>query len=212
MFVSSIKHLKTGRRKGPNVNCNCMKHTKFILLLTLFFLSSCVYHIKIFNDGTSHVKIKDLLIDENGARINAKEYSQEYLVLFDKFQENGIIKNYSRDTTLSIITVDFDVLDIDSLGKFLVPYRDVDLKIDFKLTKNKLVITNTYIGLESEGEFGMYTDSKYSVIIEFEKEIKSLNSELDYIKLKGKKSIKIESNTNELSYGKGSKSIEIVFK
>ena len=110
--------------------------------------------------------------------------------------------------------IEFDLLNVDSLNAFLIPYDSADneaLKTKFKFTNDSFLIENP---LEEDGPNELTTYGEiipFYINFNFPKKIKRLETDLKFIQKSSNDKIEIKSNLNEISYGKGFQRLEVFF-
>ena len=179
-------------------------------------LTSCNtdYNVAINKDGSAHVVINEMRVFD-GEVIPPNSFDDFYEGM-DEFEKSTQISNYKRGKIESYMFVEYDIQNVDSLEYYLFPLNGVskdsaDQIAEFRYTKNKFTITKTY-NMSSGSEATTYGGLvPYSITFTFKKRIKRFVSDLDYVKKTGKKTIEINSNLDELSYGKGTKTVEVFF-
>jgi len=188
----------------------------FLYTLLLIGLTSCFtnYNVSIEKDGSAHVVISEMREFE-GELIESGMFDDFYEEM-DYFEKSDQISNYTRKKIDGYYTVEYDIKNIDSIEYYLFPLEgvdpdSVDQLAEFRYTKEKFTISKTY-KLSSGGELMMYSELlPYTATFTFKKRIKKFTSDFDYIKQTGNKTIEINSNLNDLSYGEGTKKVEVLF-
>lgn len=185
-------------------------------VFTLLLLTSCYsdYNVSIEKDGSAHVIITEIQ-EIDGEKLEQGLFDEFYEGM-DEFQKSNQISGYKREKVDGYYLVEYDIKNVDSLEYYLFPIEgthpdSVDQIAEFRYTKNSFTITKDYTQA-CGGELMMYSELiPYCATFTFPKRIKKFKSDFDYIKQVGKKSIEINSNINELSYGEGTKKVEVYF-
>jgi len=189
----------------------------FLFSLALILLSSCfsTHEFLIRKNGSASVKIYDWKeVDEE--KINGSAVGEEIYSHYDKLESIKIISNYSRSKENDLYTVEYVIENIDSLSKYLFPFSpdsiEVESPVKFRYTKEKFTITQTYDEDIHPNEATMYGELvPFKAIFKFQQRIKKFKSDLDFVKQTGKKSIEVNTNLNEFSYGQGTHTVEVYF-
>lgn len=184
-----------------------MKQLFFSLLIIL--LNSCTYKIYISKDGISKVSVHDYITDDKGNQIESGENLNEIFDLYDAFSSNPTITEYKRTKH----EISYKV-NIDSLGRYLFPFNpdEVDNKFKFEQDEKSFTITETFTGLES-GEFDAYMElASTKMFIHFERKISSFKSDFKNVRKINKNTLELIISDREFNYGKGEKTISVIFK
>jgi len=186
----------------------------FIYFILLISLNSCfcTYEVVINKNGSAHIEIYDW--DEyEGEKIEESLGGEEFYSGYNSFKKSPIISNFKSDITNGLYKIVFDIENVDSLQYYLFPPEiGSDYKqTTFKYSNETFLITHTF---EENGpsEVTMYGDlNPVKIIFRFKKKIKNFNSELDFVKQIDKKTIEINATLNEISYGKGTHKVVVLF-
>jgi hypothetical protein len=166
-------------------------------------------------DGSAHVNISDWT-EYEGEKLEESLNGEEMYSDFDSFENSVLITNYSRTEEDKFYTVKYDIKNVDSLGSYLLPIPgdsvEMDNPIVFKYTKDKFTITQEFDESIQANEATMYGELiPFKAIFKFKKRIKNFNSNVDFVKQTDKKTIEVNANLNEISYGEGIHKVEVFF-
>lgn len=190
-----------------------MKTLTYIILLLTLSSCYCTYDITVNKDGSAHILIYDWT-QHKGEKIEESVGGETYYTAFDAFKNDPIISNYKRSEQKGFYKVEYDIQTVDSIHRYLFPMNEEDrdsMNVKFKHTEKQFMITNV---LEQSGpdEATMYAGSNpFKMIFRFNDKIKSLSTDLNFVKQINKKEIEINSDLDEISYGKGTQKITISF-
>jgi hypothetical protein len=194
-------------------------------LLTGILLINCsTQTIYINENGTASVVINLFdSIDKNQSvtsekdatlAIDSTEFDKKSLGDYRKsireLYSSDIISNFIYDTTANEI-ITFDIKHVDSLGTYLDPLFGTSF--DFRLTKNKLLITGPDGNSDPEDDITGSTNMiPVYAILKFEKQIKSVTTKNNYIKKIDSQTIEIKTSIGEMNYNGIGNKVEIFFE
>ena len=192
-----------------------LKLIKISSLSLVFILHSCycTYDITMNSDGSAHVEIMDWT-DIDGELLDESAAGEDFYAEMDLFQNYPAVSNYQRVDSSGFFRISYDVSHIDSLHRYLWPFieENPDAKqTKFNLENNQLTISHE---LEENGpnEVTMYAEFiDVKVLMNFEDKITSFNSDMEGVKQNNDHQIELNSNLRVLSYGKGTKTVEVTF-
>ncbi len=199
---------------GQNLKYN------ILLLLSLVF-AGCSYHILIKEDGSAHVEInifmnnnEDIASKDSVADNYTKEDLGDYQLAIEEFYSSDIISNFQYDTTTddeNFERITFDISSIDSLGSYLDPIFETYLK--FKLTSDRLIIMGPDGNSNPEDDITGFTNMlEINATIEFEKDIKQIITQNNYVKKIDNNTLEVNTSLGEMYYNGIGNRIEIIFK
>lgn len=188
-----------------------------ILAIISFVLHSCycTYEVSVNKNGSARVMISDWQ-ELEGKKFEESTMGEEVYSEFDSFKNSVLITNYSREIENKFYTVEFDISNVDSLGQYLIPTIgdsvEMDNPIEFRYSNDKFTITQTFDELLKANEATMYGQLiPFKAVFKFKKRIKNFNSNVDFVKQTSKKSIEVNTNLNNISYGEGTHIVEVFF-
>lgn len=151
-----------------------------------------------------------------GKKFEESTMGEEVYSEFDSYKNSVLITNYSREIENKFYTVEFDISNVDSLGQYLIPTSgdsvEMDNPIEFRYSNDKFTITQTFDELLKANEATMYGQLiPFKAVFKFKKRIKNFNSNVDFVKQTSKKSIEVNTNLNNISYGEGTHIVEVFF-
>ena|SRR5690554_4844139 len=159
MFVSSIKHLKTGRRKASNVMVHRMKYTITILLIIAarFLLAQNVVGIKMSNcDSNSDPEYM------YANRLISKRIVNDTLHL-----EIGLVRNCAFEPSVELHHIaDSLIIEIENISEMwmgcICCFEMTVMAVDIKDTSFRLIQKYLYEDLTKEGfiEYEAYSEIK----------------------------------------------------
>ena len=193
----------------------------FLIILVFFILGCSSHQILIKEDGTAHVEIN--IFDQNNEDITSEDslnndYNKKdlgnYQLTINELYSSDIISNFQYDTLSNKSNgekITFDISYVDSLGYYLDPLFGT--YYDFKLTFDKLIINGSDGKSNPEDDFTGMTDMlEIKATIFFEKEIKKIITQNDYVKKIDNNTIEIKTSVGEMNYNRIGNRIEIIFK
>lgn len=194
------------------------------LLATICFASCSTQTIHIHENGTASVEINLFeTIDEDKnntnetdttSAIDSTEFDKESLGDYRKsirdLYSSEIITNFKYDTTSNEI-ITFNIKDVDSLGMYLDPLFGTFF--EFKLAEDKLIITGPDGKADPEDDITGSTNMipVYARLI-FEKQIKNVLTNNNYLKKIDSHTIEIKTNIGEINYSGMGNRVEITFE
>lgn len=188
-----------------------------IFAIISFVLHSCycTYEVSVNKNGSASVKISDWQ-ELEGKKFEESTMGEELYSEFDSFKNSVLITNYSRTVENKFYTVEYDLKNVDSLGSYLLPTIndsvEMDNPIEFTYTKDKFTIIQEFDESLKANEATMYGQLiPFKAVFKFKKRIKNFNSNVDFVKQTGKKTIEINAKLNDISYGEGTHIVEVFF-
>lgn len=171
------------------------------IILSIIFLSvliSCSYDVHIKKDGSAHVQVEyGLSLDGEKEKVHDTD-KVDMSMMANLAKESPLVTNFeSKIDKYGITIIDYDINNIDSLGRF------VTTGLEFRLLEDKFLIKYSPVSDESEKAEedddkedetkNLNIDNVFKLNVSFKKKIKKILSKENNIVQTGKKTIQITS-------------------